>query len=534
MFNADFFPTPQEVIDRMIEGLQIAGKVCYDPSAGKGNITDRLSIEGASQVLATELSQDLRKILQDKCTVIGSDFLKIESHEISHVDVIVMNPPFSDGANHILHAFNIAPDGCKIRALCNLSNLKNSYSKSREELKTLIETYGQYEDLGECFKTAERQTNVEVAFISIDKPGKNYSQEFDGFFLEEEKEEITGAGIMPYNVVRDLVNRYVESIKIFDEQLETATRLNDLQSGYFNGNKPELSLSVTRCNVPLRRNEFKKEMQKSGWQFIFSKLNMAKYATRGLKEDINKFVETQENIPFTMRNIYKMLEIVVGTQGQRMDKAILEVFDKVTSHHADNRQNIEGWKTNSHYLLTRRFIMPTLTKVGWSGEVDTNYSSYNFEMVEDLIKALCYITGENYSEKVSLQDFIDYPYLLVKDGKYPNDPSYDFDVKIKGKKPEQLNYYLEKFPGSEIKHTPIEWGQWFEWGYFKCRAYKKGTMHFEFLTEKVWGLFNQRVAKLKGYPLAERKTQTAYQAKQNGRKPEPKKPVILSTIKIKV
>jgi hypothetical protein len=528
MFNEDFFPTPTEVIDQLIEGLQIAGKICYDPEAGNGNIVERLHLEGASQVLATEIHADLRKILQTKCTVIGDDFLKVESHQISHVDCIIMNPPFSNAVAHILHAYAIAPAGCKIRALSNIETVKNTYSKSREELKTIIDTYGDFQDIGDCFSKAERKTGVNVALIRIDKPGANYSQEFEGFFMDDEPEENTGNGLIPYNVIRDLVNRYVEAVKIFDQQLDTAVKLNEMVGGFFSS---ELGMQVTKGGQPIQRNDFKKRMQKSGWSFIFSKLNMAKYATKGLKEDINKFVETQENIPFTMRNIYKMLEIVIGTQGQRMDKAILEVFDKVTSHHADNRFNIEGWKTNSHYLLTRRFIMPTLTQIGYSGEVACNYSS-NFEMVEDLIKALCYITGDNYDKRISLRDFIDYPYLLIKSGEYIQDKSVDWNYFIKSRSHGELCNRQKHHPGSEILHNDIQWGKWFTWGFFKCRAYKKGTMHFEFLDEKVWGAFNQRVAKLKGYPLAEKRPQTKYQEKQNGHKSQPKKPVIISTIRI--
>ena len=39
-------------------------------------------------------------------------------------------------------------------------------------------------------------------------------------------------------------------------------------------------------------------------------------------------------------------------------------------------------------------------------------------------------------------------------------------------------------------------------------------MHFEFLSEDVWAQFNARVAKIKGYPLPEKKEQTKYQKKQ--------------------
>ena len=47
-----------------------------------------------------------------------------------------------------------------------------------------------------------------------------------GFFMDDEKEAETGAGLMPYNVVRDLVNRYVAAVKIFDEQIQAAVKMN--------------------------------------------------------------------------------------------------------------------------------------------------------------------------------------------------------------------------------------------------------------------------------------------------------------------
>jgi len=278
-------------------------------------------------------------------------------------------------------------------------------------------------------------------------------------------------------------------------------------------------------------------MQKSGWSWIFSKLNLTKHTTRGLKEDINKFVETQENVPFTMRNIYKMLEIVYATTGQRMDKAILEVFDKVTKYHDDNRYGLPGWKTNSHYLLTRRFIMPNLTTVGYDGKIDANYSS-NFELVEDLIKALCYVTGENYDDKRPIRDYLDYSYFLNdKDGKPIHEDGYSYS---KSRKLEDIEAKATQRPDRIILKVEKEWGKWFDTDFFRIRCYKKGTIHFEFKSEKVWADFNQRVAKLKGYPLPEKKEQTKYQDRQNGRtqppkpayKPTAQKPTILASFGI--
>jgi len=330
---------------------------------------------------------------------------------------------------------------------------------------------------------------------------------------------------MSYNVVRDLVNRYVESIKIFDCQLDGGVRLNNLTRGYFSVN---MGINITDDQKPITRADFKKEMQKSGWRFIFSKMNLNKHTTKGLNEDLNKFVEEQTHIPFTMKNIYKMLQIVVGTTGQRMDKAIEEVFDKVTRHYHENRYSVEGWKTNSHYLLTQRFIFPGIVEKSWGGGVGTaSWSSSNYELVEDLVKAICYITGDNYDNFINLSNFLRYPYKVKKDGKYLGYDSY-FD---------NLNSacnYENKLSNAghvvEIETSKVEWGEWINWGFFKIRCYKKGTVHFEFLDKELWAQFNQRVAKIKGYPLYEkapdkRTDRQKAKAKQSEERPATESPV---------
>ena len=485
MFTPDFFPTHKSVIELMLMGESFEGKIVFEPHGGKGDIVDYLWEYGAGEVLACEKHPDLKKILATKCKVIGSDFLKIQAHEISHIDFIVMNPPFIDGVEHIIHAFNIAPSGCRIIALCNSSNIKNVYCESRKQLKQIIDENGSSEDLGKCFADAERMTHVEISLIKLTKPGENYNQEFEGFFLDEEPEEQANA-LISYDVIRDIVNRYVGALKVFDEQLISAIKMQELTSGFFNS---DIATVCTKNGAPVRRNDYKKDLQKNAWNFIFRKLDMQKYATRGLIEDINKFVEKQSHIPFTMKNIYKMLEIVIGTHESRINRAILEVFDKVTAHHDENRYHVEGWKTNSWYLLTKKFIHPGLFSIGWSGQMSVSYSSEKVGLIDDLHKALCFVTADNYDEIGSFSSFTN------------SDSHKTFNT-------------------------------WYEFGMFRVKGFKKGTAHFEFKDEKVWALFNQRVAKLKGYPLFEGKKTTAWQDRQWGRtkptekpkeKPKPKK-----------
>jgi len=421
----------------------------------------------------------LRAIIKTKCKVLESDFLTVTSDQISHISAIVMNPPFSKGAEHLLHAYSIAPNGCKVICLLNAETVKNTYIRIRQELKAIIESHGYFIELGDCFRDAERKTGVNVVMVTLTKPGETYANEFEGFFLEDDPDEYQENGIMSYNAVREVVNRYVSAVKLYDKQLELATQMNDLTKEVFFRGLPELKMSVSRENVPIKRNDFKKSMQKAGWNWIFDKMDLRKHSTRGLREDINKFVEEQQQIPFTMQNIYRMLEIVAGTTGQRMDKAIIEAFDNITLHHADNRHFVKGWKTNSHFLVGKKFILPNMVspakEYGYTNTTYNSISSYKSDIIEDLEKALCFTNGIDYD------------------------------------KFKPLNFVINR----------NSYGDWYDNSeFFKYKAFKNGNMHFEFKNEDVWAKFNQHVSRIKGYPLFEAKEQTAYQNRQTGRTKE--------------
>lgn len=492
MFNPDFYPTPSAVIDQMTAGLDLAGKTVLEPSAGVGVIVDHLQEMGANAI-ACETDTRLRAIVETKCKIIEPDFLQLTADRVSHISAIVMNPPFSNGAEHLLHAFNIAPPGCKIVCLLNLETVKNPFTRQRQELKVIIQENGVFIDLGACFDKAERRTLVNVALVKLEKPGQSYENEFEGFFMDDDPEEAQENGIMSYNAVREVVNRYVSAVKLYDKQLELAAQMNDLTQNVFFRGLPKLSMTVNRNSVPIQRNEFKKSMQKAGWNWIFEKMDLEKHTTKGLRADINKFVEEQQEIPFTMRNIYKMLGIVVATTGQRMDRAILEAFDLITKHHADNRYNLPGWKTNSHFLVGKKIILPGCVAPAKEYKYESKtYNSLRKEEITDLEKALCFVLG------------VDFGSLSVWN------PADRTQVSV----------------NHSIHHNT--YGEWYESYFFKYKAFKNGNMHFEFKDENAWGKFNQKVAELKGYPLFESKPQTAYQKRQTGRKKEPAMNVLFS------
>lgn len=453
MFNSEFFPTPEPVIQLMLATTDLAGKYVLEPSAGKGDIVDFCAGSGAF-VTSCEKNPDLARIVASKSTFLKHDFLDVTADEVSHIDYIVMNPPFSNADRHILHAWSIAPDGCEVIALCNWQTIENRYTSTRSQLGRIISDYGQSTNIGDVFSDAERTTGINIGLVHLFKPADMNT--FDGYFYETPDEaEQQYNGIIPYNAIRDAVQRYVGACRLFDQVAENAVQMNNLVGG-FGANSITFALKQDEKDASIE--SFKKELQKRAWSWVFNKMNMQKYLTESLKKEINVFVERQSKVPFTMKNIYKMMDIVVGTHGNRMERALVEIFDKLTMHHHENRYSVEGWKTNSHYLVNQKFILEWVAESSWGSIPRIRYTG-NAAKVDDLVKALCYLTGQKYNS---------------------NDTLYSF-------------FYAET----------REWGTWYEWQYFKVKVFKKGTMHAQFLDKKIWELFNRAVAKAKGYPLPE-------------------------------
>lgn len=463
--NPDFYPTPEEVIQKMLTYYDVNNKVILEPSAGKGDLINAMLMEGAKDILYCERSEPLQKILSDKGRFLGPDFLQLTSDKISHVNAIIMNPPFSDGVKHVLHAYEIAPKGATIISLINSSNLENEYTNERKQLKSTIANCGTIVKLGNCFQTAERTSNVDVSMIVMQKPGETYKDEFEGFFMDEEPEEEGVNGIMQYDAIRDLVNRYVAAVKLYDKQLEIGVQMNSLLNDFYG---EELTFNCSEKGKIKLRADFKKDMQRAGWEYIFAKLDLKKDMTRSTKEDINKFIEEKTNIPFTVKNIWQMLSIIVGTRGQTMDRALVAVFDVLTGN--EENRYMEQWKSNLHYLLGKKFILGNICYQDqrWykgQSKIQTGHGS-NFDLLEDFNKALAYITGINYNSIGSLQSNIRYEYKVrTKDNVSffdggPND--WSFENKKKALYEQGIEHTIER-------SQPI-YGEWFEWGYFRCKA----------------------------------------------------------------
>jgi hypothetical protein len=153
--------------------------------------------------------------------------------------------------------------------------------------------------------------------------------------------------------------------------------------------------------------------------------------------------------------------------------------------------NVDAWKTNSDYMVNKRFIVPNVVSYnGWYFSV-----GYNADKMADVVKALNYLCKANCASPIQHENYI---------SKYERECR-----KMKGlpipKRDVDCGYSLK----SMLEETCKEYGKWYELDWYKIKLFKKGTMHFEFIGEqgeKIWARFNQIIANKRGWRIGQTTT----------------------------
>lgn len=126
MFNKEFYPTPKPLSEKLlkpfVEEISKRNTKSYtllEPSAGKGDILEYIedlkdkhwnSMKHNFNIYTIEINEELQMILRGKhYNVIFDDFLKWKPSVL--VDLIVMNPPFSNGDEHLLKTIEVLEEG---------------------------------------------------------------------------------------------------------------------------------------------------------------------------------------------------------------------------------------------------------------------------------------------------------------------------------------------------------------------------------------------------------------------------------------
>jgi methylase of polypeptide subunit release factors len=475
MFQTEFYPTPREVSKKMVEPYSDMirnGAMILDPSAGSGSLLDACRWLGANDMnlFAVEVDSNLCAILKDKkIRLIGQDFLQYQSHYL--FDLIVMNPPFSNGDEHLLKAWDVLRDG-HIACLLNSETINNPFSKKRELLAEVIRNNGTVENLGRCFKGADRSTDVDISMVRLQKVQAKKMFAFDGMQKRRNPTFQTDTIDLESQVAKSdfigaLVSSY-EQVGAAYEGFMTARNKLDFYVGSLINTSYGLTFDPKSARNSCRGDERAKDMAEfnaymdtvkfASWQTVFDRSQIRNFLTANLREQFNKFQQQAGTMEFTEANIWAFFEMLIVNREDNMQQCVVDVFDRLTSYDKKNTIHWEGWKTNSRFRVNKKVIMPWFVEFSTWGHFSLNYQ--RMEVLRDIDRVLCMLTGKRLDDVLTIEQALRDRFKQMQNATYKDD----------------------------LSNTAIS-------EFFDLKFYKKGTLHMVFRDEWLWGQFNLRAAK---------------------------------------
>jgi 16S rRNA G966 N2-methylase RsmD len=408
-----FFPTPDYVAEKMWSAAKRSRqyrdsnhfqRVC-DTSAGSGAILKYCRKAYRYRDIewcAIEIDPDLRCILNENdFRVIGTDFLLYE--EMAKFDLILINPPFNRGAEHILKSWDMVEDGGCLVALCNSQTIHNP-DKKWKRLGELIEAYGYTEDLGQCFKNADRPCDVEVSMIFLDKPERVIDPQtfqFAGEFtqsIDDVKAAAFGENPLAHvDVIDNLLIQYRSCLSILKARHQAHSELL-FHLGTIPGREHCADMDQSTLNVRIGSlTEQVWELKEQFWNAVFKLSRMNEVQTSHFAGIFRDFVKSQRDMEFSRTNILEILAAFFSNKEQIMLDSLVSVFDRATAFHPENKVHLEGWKTNSGWKVNRRIIVPYGMR--WCKIFKHFNMTFDSDgpgsFVKDLDEVCCWITGED-------------------------------------------------------------------------------------------------------------------------------------------
>lgn len=536
--DVGFYPTPLELVDKMLSGITWSSvDTILEPSAGKGNIVfgilDNLynrryshhdsRMFGGITIDCIEIDPNLRSILEytfmgkkavneyydirqkyrdmpysdmtdeikeeearinklysiydsDSVRIVGGDFLNFITHK--RYDLIIMNPPFEFGAEHLLRAIQMQEEsGGKIVCLLNAETLRNPYNKVRKVLQKKLQKHeADISYLENQFIHAERETGVEIAMVKIEIPRKQRDSLFFEALKKAEKVEYEAeenSDLISSDPIQQLIDRYNFECKATIRLIREYEAMKPYIQNHFPYGEDEKarseSMRYSQAIITLTMaygersysqgvdiNEYLKAVRMKYWNCFFHNDEFTGHLTSNLKKEFEEKVQEMADYDFSMFNIQEVLKRIKASLARGIEETILATFDKLSAEHAwypecqNNIHYYSGWKTNKAHCINKKVIIPIYGCFAYDSwykkYADTISVSTIYSTLSDIEKALNYL--DNCETK---------------------------EVDLMG----VLEAAKNRFVSRKI---PCK--------YFTVTFYKKGTCHIEFTNERLLGKLN--------------------------------------------
>lgn len=473
LIDRQFYPTPPELVEKMLEIGQVKREVksILEPSAGKGDMiqgyidhfnADRnawnyhsyLEIKNVD-VDCVEIDPDLQSVLRGKgFRVVHDDFLTF--HTYKSYDLVLMNPPFAQGAEHLLKALEIMRYGGKIVCVLNAETILNPFSYARKQLAKKIEEHSAtIEFISNAFAHAERQTEAQIAVVYFNLPAvRSDSTILEGMKKAEEHADTSPLrnhmDLAQADFIEAIINRFNYEARCGIKLIEEYSAVEELLK---QGGSSEASMSLTfgsystSDNVSI--NAFMFRLRKKFWNMLFASPQFVQQMTTNLRNDLYRRLNEFAEYEFSAYNIYHLALEMNNKVNDGIRDTIMKLFDDWTHkyHYDENSQNrwyYDGWKTNDAFAVNKRVIIPF--HGFYSIYSDSAFGFEAIEKLEDIQKVFDYLDAgrtDPYEIRTAMEE---------------------------AKKKNQTRNIVCK--------------------YFKVSIYKKGTAHIEFTNQEVLDKFN--------------------------------------------
>ena len=474
--NKDFYPTPDKLAGKLIAGVDWKSvKEVLEPSAGKGDLVEAVQrmteqykysdrIKGAAKGTTKnydviELDYNLRLILRGKgMRLVADDFLQF--HTNKRYDLIIMNPPFSEGAKHLIHAIEVQKAGGQIACLLNAETIRNPYTNERKLLKSLLAKYeARIEFVQNAFKEAERKTGVEVAIVHvrIPKESRQESKILEGARKAVEQDFEQGRQQDGQMVIADDILSLIDYFNV-----EARAGIDFMKS--YDALRPHIMTGEGQYGgalITLRVgneefhemnngavNGYLKSLRLKYWNLLLDKPQLKSKMTSQMQSDFHDKVHEMAEYDFNRHNIMQVFYDIQLQLQQGVEDSIMKLFSKLSDEHAwskevqnDNIHYYNGWATNKAWKVGMKVILPIngFRSYSWVGEKLDEYDIAN--TISDLERSLMYLDKGEIG--------------------WQRDP-----------------YHVIKM-ANELGNQRQE----LDFTYFSCKFYKKGTCHIKFRPE---------------------------------------------------
>lgn len=432
--DAEFYPTPSTLAGQMaalVDWRHV--ETILEPSAGKGDLIEFAAKCAANRAWKSqksywrpdeqykrydciEIDPNLSHILTGNgFRVVHDDFLTFDT--VKHYDLIIMNPPFSNGDEHLLKALSMQRDrGGQIVCLLNAETIRNAYTNRRKVLADALAEYGAtIRFVSGAFAHAERKSDVEVAIVYCNIPAAHRTSFiFDGLkkaAAAEQAKNHAPEALVAGGWIEQMVSAFNLEAKAGVALMNEYNALAPyIMSGSGEYDKPLIKLSVKDHDVSFAGsdtvNSYLRALRYKYWSSMMQRRELTERMTSAMQNEYDAKVRELQDYDFTRVNVERVIREIMGQLCRGVEESIMALFEQLSAKHSwfpeceKNIHYFNGWATNKAHKVNSKVILPLNGFYAcWDGKKKLESREFA-NTICDIERALSYLDGEGAISRI--------------------------------------------------------------------------------------------------------------------------------------